>query len=172
MEFNTENTNIILITVSVITIIQSILLIIMTKRSNRQNKSTQQTQSIQTPQFAQNDEEYKLVLLVRKDLKMQKGKIAAQCGHASVGCVLKAQKKDPVSLNTWLYRGQAKIALNVDNLQQLEELEQKALAKNLITKKVCDAGRTQVEPGSITVLGIGPGPVSVINEITGKLKLL
>ena len=147
----------------------------MSKRSRKSTKSNQSNQSNnnkETLQIASTDEEYKLVLLVRKDLKMQKGKIAAQCGHASVGCVLKAQKKDPVSLNTLLYRGQAKITLNVDNLQQLEELEQKALAKNLITKKIRDAGRTQVEPGSITVLGIGPGPVSVINEVTGKLKLL
>ena len=166
-EFNTLS-----ITLSVIIIIKFIIIIIMSRKSKRQTNNKQTIQSTQTIQLANNNEEYKLVLLVRKDLKMQKGKIAAQCGHASVGCVLKAQKKDPISLNTWLYRGQAKIALNVDNLEQLEEMERKAMEKNLITKKICDAGRTQVEPGSITVLGIGPAPVSVVNEITGKLKLL
>ena len=167
MEFTTSN--LITITLSVIIIIQFIIIVIMSRKSKRQTNTKTTKGEIQ---LARNDEEYKLVLLVRKDLKMQKGKIAAQCGHASVGCVLKAQKKDPISLNTWLYRGQAKIALNVDNLQQLEEMESKALEKGLITKKICDAGRTQVEPGSITVLGIGPAPVSVVNEITGKLKLL
>ena len=37
---------------------------------------------------------------------------------------------------------------------------------------VQDAGRTQVEPGSETVLAVGPGPVSDVDKITGKLKLL
>ncbi|BFU18383.1 peptidyl-tRNA hydrolase, putative [Entamoeba histolytica HM-1:IMSS-B] len=152
-----------------IIVLQTIVIVwLLLKRNKKCIKSVSQT----TDKIANTNEEYKMVLLVRKDLKMQKGKIAAQCGHAAVGCVLKAQKYDPISLNTWRYYGQAKIALVVDNLQQLEQLEKKAEESNLITKKICDAGRTQVVPGSITVLGIGPAPVSVIDQITGKLKLL
>ncbi|EDR21733.1 peptidyl-tRNA hydrolase 2, mitochondrial precursor, putative [Entamoeba dispar SAW760] len=153
----------------ILIVLQTIIIIwLLIKRNKKCTKSVSQA----TDKIANTNEEYKMVLLVRKDLKMQKGKIAAQCGHAAVGCVLKAQKYDPISLNTWRYYGQAKIALVVDNLEQLEQLEKKAEKSNLITKKICDAGRTQVEPGSITVLGIGPAPVSVLDQITGKLKLL
>lgn len=62
--------------------------------------------------------------------------------------------------------------INNGKLITSEELEKKAQELGLITKKICDAGRTQVEPGSITVLGIGPAPVSVVNKVTGHLKLL
>jgi PTH2 family peptidyl-tRNA hydrolase len=35
-----------------------------------------------------------------------------------------------------------------------------------------DAGKTQIEGGSITVIAIGPAPKKSIDEITGKLSLL
>ncbi|KAL7714196.1 peptidyl-tRNA hydrolase [Entamoeba marina] len=118
------------------------------------------------------DEEYKLVMCVRNDLKMTKGKIAAQCGHAVLGCVLKSQQVCPKALKRYIDTLQVKVALKVDSLEQLNELHALAKEMNLVNELICDAGRTQIEPGSVTVLGIGPAPTSVINKITGKLKLL
>lgn len=46
--------------------------------------------------------DYKLVLVVRNDLKMGKGKIGAQCGHGAVGAVLKAMKSHPSLVRHWV----------------------------------------------------------------------
>jgi len=54
----------------------------------------------------------------------------------------------------------------------MELLQATAISMGLVAEVIADAGRTQIEAGSHTVLGIGPGPISVINGITGHLKLL
>lgn len=46
------------------------------------------------------------------------------------------------------------------------------MSMKVVAEVIADAGRTQIEPGSHTVLAVGPAPLSVINEITGHLKLL
>jgi len=102
---------------------------------------------------------------------MKPGKIAAQCAHAAVGVYAYLIRKRPVALEPWSSQGAAKITLKAPNLDELHDLEKKARALGLPTYIVQDAGRTQVEPGSETVLAIGPGPVSVIDTITGHLKL-
>lgn len=113
-------------------------------------------------------ERYKLVFLVRTDLGMTPGKIAAQVGHASIG----AYKQCPKSiLDKWEESGQAKIVLQVDSLEQLLTLDQCAKALGLLTHSIEDAGRTQVEPGSVTVCAIGPDSDARINQVTGTLKL-
>ena len=68
--------------------------------------------------------------------------------------------------------GQPKIALRAANTEELETLARSARALNLCARTIQDAGRTQVAPGSKTVLGVGPGPARLINQVTGKLKLL
>ena len=116
---------------------------------------------------------YKMVLLVRRDLKMGTGKIAAQCCHAAIGIYEKLQTSQFANLrNSWDASGQAKVALRVESLQELEELEDKAKQLNLLTYKVRDAGHTQVEPGSVTVLAIGPQREAVVDSVTRQLKLL
>ncbi|KXJ69236.1 probable peptidyl-tRNA hydrolase 2 [Aedes albopictus] len=116
--------------------------------------------------------EYKMVLVVRNDLKMGKGKIAAQCGHAAVGAFEGALKKTPSVLRKWQHTGQAKIAVKVESEQQMMEVYRTAKANNLNCCLIRDAGRTQIEPNSKTVLAIGPAPNQVIDTITGHLKLL
>ncbi|XP_058465422.1 probable peptidyl-tRNA hydrolase 2 [Malaya genurostris] len=116
--------------------------------------------------------EYKMILVVRNDLKMGKGKIAAQCGHASVGAYEGALNKTPSILRKWQRSGQAKIAVKVENEQQLMEIYRNAKANNLNCCLIRDAGRTQIEPNSKTVLAIGPAPNEIIDMITGHLKLL
>lgn len=118
------------------------------------------------------DERCKMVLVVRKDLPMTKGKIAAQCGHAAVACFEKAALKCPNFLQSWQEGGQAKIALQCPDLTQLRRLEVVASRLGLVACSISDAGHTQIDPGTVTVLGIGPGPEKLVNEITGHLKLL
>ncbi|XP_022831664.1 peptidyl-tRNA hydrolase 2, mitochondrial-like isoform X1 [Spodoptera litura] len=118
------------------------------------------------------DSEYKLVLVVRTDLNMSKGKIAAQCSHAAVGAFAKAQKKDPEGLKLWQYTGQAKVALKTDSLDEVKQICDNAKKMGLITSLIRDAGRTQIAPNSITVLGVGPAPKDIIDKVTGHLKLL
>ncbi|XP_075983694.1 peptidyl-tRNA hydrolase 2, mitochondrial-like isoform X1 [Anticarsia gemmatalis] len=122
-------------------------------------------------QFTSN-QEHKLVLVVRTDLNMGKGKIAAQCSHAAVGAFEKAQLKDPKSLRKWQQTGQAKVALKTDSLEEIKQISENAKKLGLITSLIRDAGRTQIAPNSITVLGIGPAPKDVIDKVTGHLKLL
>ncbi|KAI9066638.1 peptidyl-tRNA hydrolase II [Trametes sanguinea] len=114
----------------------------------------------------------KLVLVVRTDLGMTTGKIAAQCGHATLACYKALQKTNPSLLKHWERTGQAKIALKATSEEELLELEAIAKSLNLAARSIVDAGRTQIAAGSRTVLGIGPGPVEVVNKVTGKLRLL
>ncbi|KAK7064408.1 peptidyl-tRNA hydrolase 2 [Favolaschia claudopus] len=114
----------------------------------------------------------KLVLVVRTDLNMTPGKISAQCGHATLACYRTLIKRNPRLVKHWERTGQAKIALKATSEKQLLELEALAKRSNLCARSIQDAGRTQIEAGSRTVLGIGPAPVELINRVTGKLRLL
>ncbi|KAJ2942994.1 hypothetical protein O0L34_g15184 [Tuta absoluta] len=114
---------------------------------------------------------YKLVFVVRTDLNMTKGKIAAQCSHAAVGAY-KAAHSQPTCLEHWLSSGQPKIALRTDSEIELMKIKEKARTLGIITSLIKDDGRTQIPRGSITVLGVGPAPVDDVNKVTGHLKLL
>jgi PTH2 family peptidyl-tRNA hydrolase len=112
-------------------------------------------------------EEHKMVLCVRTDLKMQRGKVAAQCGHAVLGAYRAARRLGRAgeadaevckeALRHWSRQGQAKIALAIPDEPTMMDLERKARARKLPTYIVADAGRTQIAAGSLTVLAIGPG---------------
>ncbi len=118
------------------------------------------------------DEEYKVVVLVRQDLKMSKGKTAAQVSHAAVSCALQAYRKRPSLFSQWDGIGQKIVCLKVASQKELFEFKAIADAQNLITAIVCDAGRTEVDPGTITCMGIGPEKQSVLDKITGELGML
>ena len=115
---------------------------------------------------------FKLVLCVNNELKMTKGKIAAQCGHATLGAYKLASKHCTSALRNWEYMGQAKIAVKVEREEEIYDLMTRAKDAGLVTYLVEDAGRTQIAAGSKTVLAIGPAPVSVLDGITSHLKLL
>ncbi|KAK0465323.1 peptidyl-tRNA hydrolase PTH2-domain-containing protein [Desarmillaria tabescens] len=107
----------------------------------------------------------KLVLIVRTDLKMGSGKIFAQCGDATLACYKALVKKNPTLVNHWERTGQAKIALKATSEEQILELEAIAKSLNLCARSIKDQDTT-------AVLGIGPAPVKLVNEVTGKLRLL
>ncbi|KAG2023646.1 peptidyl-tRNA hydrolase 2 [Coprinopsis cinerea AmutBmut pab1-1] len=117
-------------------------------------------------------EHCKMVLVVRTDLGMSTGKIAAQCGHATLACYKALIKTNPGLVRHWERTGQAKIALKASSEDQLLELEAIAKSLNLCARSILDAGRTQIAAGSRTVLAIGPAPIPIINQVTGHLRLL
>ena len=121
---------------------------------------------------ANHRDEYKMVLCVNQELGMGKGKIAAQCCHAALGCYTRALKHCPRDVQAWERNGSTKIALKCPSLGEIESIAMKAMKKNLPVYLVEDAGRTQIDPGSKTVLGIGPAPASALEGITSHLKLL
>ncbi|CAG9814577.1 unnamed protein product [Phaedon cochleariae] len=122
-------------------------------------------------EFEDPKDEYRLIMGVRNDLKMQKGKVAAQCGHAAVAAYAKALKQKPKTLKNWLRYGGTKIAVRVDSEEEMIKIDLHAKRLNVLSSIIRDAGQTQVAPGSRTVIAIGPAPKSVLDEITGHLKL-
>jgi len=113
----------------------------------------------------------KMVLVVRTDLGMTKGKVAAQCAHAALDCYKKAVKRHQDALNAWETTGQTKVCLKIDSEAALLDLAAEAKKNGINFGVVRDAGRTQVDAGSLTVLGIGPAKIEQIDKITGHLKL-
>ncbi|KAK1443557.1 peptidyl-tRNA hydrolase 2 like protein [Babesia gibsoni] len=116
--------------------------------------------------------EVKLVLCVRSDLEMGKGKIAAQCGHAALGAFLDSNDRKNPHLETWLRTGQRKIVVKLKDYEEMASLRRAAIAYDVNYHITCDAGRTQVLAGTQTVIAIGPAPEHIVDKITGHLKLL
>ena len=120
-----------------------------------------------------NPQEYKMVIVVRNDLKMSIGKTAAQVGHAVLGAYQRSMNKNALLVNNWQnFSGQAKIVLQVNSEKELKDIEDNAKKNGLITCLIHDAGRTEVAPNTPTCCAIGPDLVSNIDKITGNLKLL
>ena len=101
------------------------------------------------------------------------GKIAAQCSHATLACYkyFLAHSPDSPILRRWEHGGQAKIALQVKSEEELQVMQAQAMSLGLCARVIQDAGRTQIASGSRTVLGV-LGPKSVVDQVTGHLKLL
>ncbi len=123
---------------------------------------------------------WKMALVVRTDLGMGRGKGCAQCAHAAVQCYMRASASakgvgGPL-LAQWLAQGQKKVVLRTASASggeaELARLEREAREVGLVTCMVRDAGRTQLERGTPTVLGLGPGPEDEVDHVTGHLKLL
>jgi len=118
------------------------------------------------------EEELKMVFCVRSDLKMTKGKVAAQVGHAAVACFEETLQAEPKLLDLWRENdGCTKICLRIKSLEDLESVQAAARAQGLTACAIEDYGRTQVAAGSVTVLGVGPGPWSIVDACTGHLQL-
>ncbi len=103
---------------------------------------------------------------------MSKGKTAVQAAHASVTAFMEARKTVPQIADLWFKKGQKKVAVRVNSLDELIELMNKAKSMNLPYALISDMGLTELEPGTVTALGIGPERSEKIDLITGHLKLL
>lgn len=115
---------------------------------------------------------HKMVIVARNDLKLSRGKLAAQVGHAAVDCALKAQKYDRRAFDAWHGEGQKKTVLKVGSERDLYPLKDAAERAGLSTALIRDAGHTEIPAGTVTVLGIGPGDEAVVDKVTGHLSLL
>lgn len=112
----------------------------------------------------------KLALVVRTDLDMGRGKIAAQVAHAAVAAVLAGL--GGAVLHRWLEDGQPKVVLKVPDAAALDDVIGQARARGLPVEPVHDAGRTQVAAGTLTCCAIGPAPTDLIDAVTAELPLL
>ena len=111
----------------------------------------------------------KQVIIVRKDLKLPKCKMAAQVAHASLEAALKTDRK---ILDKWRAEGGKKIVLEVSDEKELKKYMALCRDGGLKTALITDAGYTVLQPGTVTCLGIGPDDDTKIDEFTGKLKML
>jgi PTH2 family peptidyl-tRNA hydrolase len=116
--------------------------------------------------------EYKQVIVVRTDLKLSKGKLAVQVAHASVTAAEIARNKYRDWWEKWMKEGQKKVAVKVETLEELLELKNMAEKLDLPHALIRDCGLTEIPPGTITTLGIGPAPEKLVDKITGTLPLL
>lgn len=112
--------------------------------------------------------EIKQVIVAREDLGMSPGKLAAQVAHAAIAAYKVASKED---IDSWEQDGVTKIVLSCRNEKDLLNIYKQAMADYLPTSMICDEGRTEIKPGSITCVGIGPAHSEAINKITGSLRL-
>jgi PTH2 family peptidyl-tRNA hydrolase len=115
--------------------------------------------------------EYKLVVVVREDLKMSGGKLAAQVAHAAVTCALEAKAKKTKWFSEWYSEGQRKVVLRAKDLEELRSLGDKAARAGLPRALITDAGLTELPPNTTTCLGVGPAPEHEVDMITGHLPL-
>jgi len=115
--------------------------------------------------------DFKQVIVVRTDLGMGKGKIAAQSSHSAVEALEKALLKEPKWVEEWKQQGQEKVVLKISSKKELLELFQQ-MKKLFPCALIKDAGRTQIKPGEPTCFACGPAPETELDKFTSKLKLL
>ena len=118
------------------------------------------------------EDEIKQVIVVRTDIEMGKGKLAAQVAHASVSSYIDAAFKDKKVAEKWIESGQKKIVLKADNIETMEKLFQAFKYKGIPCSLISDRGMTQLPPDTKTALGIGPWGSAEIDKFTAALKLL
>lgn len=128
----------------------------------------------------------KQVIVVRKDLNMRKGKIAAQVAHASNGCILKDYKfisrsrmEEEIAVECdhelleWIKKDFAKVVVGCSSLSEIEEIEKKCIENDLRYCKITDNGTTEFHgEKTITCIAIGPHYCYKIDPITSGFPLL
>lgn len=135
----------------------------------------------------------KQMIVMRRDLKMRKGKIAAQAGHACVTAVLAALAREQrlgqvqadetgvvltqdgqsaTPLSEWFARGVAKVCVYVDSEEELLEIDRKAKAAGILSALICDSGLTEFHgQPTYTCLAFEPALPEKVDPITGELSL-
>ena len=113
--------------------------------------------------------ETKQVIVVRYDLKMDKGKMASQVAHASLEAAMKCDQR---MLDKWRESGMKKVVLRVGSEHDLVDIYEKARRAGVKAVLVQDAGKTAFKKPTRTCVGIGPDSSKRIDRITGELKLL
>lgn len=120
-------------------------------------------------------DDIKQVIVIRKDLKMRRGKEIAQGAHAS-SMFLLAPAKEGIGLtgvqHAWIKTGFKKVVVTVNSEKELLDLYQQAKDKCLTVHIILDEGRTEFNNvPTYTALAIGPNYSEDIDKLTGNLKL-
>lgn len=116
--------------------------------------------------------DFKQVIIVRRDIKMGTGKIAAQVAHAAVMGAERVKTSRREWFRDWFAAGQAKVVVKVSSIEELIAVRKRAEELSLPVVQVQDSGLTQIPSGTITCVGIGPAPSGLIDRVTSELKLL
>lgn len=116
--------------------------------------------------------DHKLVVAVRSDLELSRGKLAVQVAHASVMAAFDAKARHRRWFADWYAEGQKKVVVKAAGLPELHALRTRARALGLPTALVEDAGLTELPPGTVTCLAVGPGPNELVDRVTGSLRLV
>lgn len=111
----------------------------------------------------------KQTIIVRADLKLPRGKMAAQASHAAVEATLRSEKD---VVKEWRNVGMAKIVLKVADEKELLKYNQLAKEEGLVTAVITDAGRTVIAPGTRTCTAVGPAEEEELDALFSELKLM
>ncbi|XP_022163366.1 peptidyl-tRNA hydrolase 2, mitochondrial-like isoform X1 [Myzus persicae] len=130
--------------------------IFKTNCTSQDKKSVVESQQQAPKSLPNKNGEFKIALLVRHDLKMGKGKVAAQCSHAIVHCYEEGLRLKPREIKSWESNNKPVNIFKVADEETMLEFQKLAIEKGFTTYVVVDAGRTQVAPRSKTVMAIGP----------------
>ncbi len=118
---------------------------------------------------------YKQAIVLRADLKMSRGKAAAQAAHASCEAVFLILRSEGRGWREWLEEwrreGQKKVVLRVNSERELLDLYSEALKLGLPAALIVDAGMTELPPGTKTAVAVGPAPEELVDKVTGHLRL-
>ncbi len=112
---------------------------------------------------------YKQVIVIRMDLKLSKGKTAAQAAHASLEAFKESTREQQAE---WEACGSKKVIVKAADLKELLQIQKTAKKAKLAHALIKDAGKTEVKPGTVTALGIGPCEDEEVDGITGHMKML
>ena len=110
----------------------------------------------------------KQAIVARTDIGMGTGKLAAQVAHASLSAYEKAGRR---ARKRWKKGGQKKVVLKASDERTLYELSEIADREGLPNAVIRDAGHTQLEPGTVTALAVGPAADDRVDRVTGELSL-
>ncbi|MFD1511818.1 peptidyl-tRNA hydrolase Pth2 [Halomarina rubra] len=110
----------------------------------------------------------KQAIVARTDIGMGTGKLAAQVAHASLSAY---ENAGPDAQRAWKSGGQKKIVLKASGESQVFELAEQARREGLPHAVIRDAGHTQLDPGTVTTLAVGPAQESLVDKVTGDLSL-
>ena len=111
----------------------------------------------------------KQAIVARTDVGMGTGKLAAQVAHASLSAY---EKADDRVRRAWKSGGQKKVVLKGSSERELYELAEIADHEGVANAVIRDAGHTQLEPGTVTALAVGPDDDELVDRITGEISLL
>jgi PTH2 family peptidyl-tRNA hydrolase len=115
---------------------------------------------------------YKMCIVLRVDLGMSTGKLIAQACHAAVEASEQGKKLNHKAWRRWRDEGGKKVALEAESLDELEALSEKAEKLDIVNVVIRDAGLTEVPPGTVTALGLGPDLSEKLDKVTGNLPLI